>query len=190
MENIRTFIAVEIPENVKSRMAEARKACRLLDPYTRWVRIEGIHLTLKFLGNIELSQVEPVSDCIHEAVKGVKPFTVKIGGAGVFPNPRYPRVLWIGITEGLEQLSNIYEVLEDELKWLGFEPESRPFHPHLTLGRFRDGRKAGRALKQEMLEKAAPWEESFTVEGVNLIRSQLHPSGAVYTVLKECPLSD
>lgn len=188
MQNIRSFISVEVPEKVKSRMMEVKKELAPLDPYIRWVRPEGIHLTLKFLGNIDPSQEEAVSTCIKGVVKDVRPFAVKLSGAGVFPNNRYPRVLWIGIIEGQEQLSSIYQGLEEGLKRQGFKPESRPFRPHLTLGRFRDGGKAGRVLSQEMLERAAAWEESFTVDEVKLMRSQLHPSGAVYTVLKACPL--
>ncbi len=189
MESIRSFISVEIPEKVKSRMLEVKKELVPLTPYIRWVRPESMHLTLKFLGDIDPSQVEPVSACIEEVVKGVWPFEVKVGGAGVFPNSRYPRVLWIGIVEGQEQLSSICRGLEEGLKKQGFKPESRPFRPHLTLGRFKDGRKAGRALSREMLEQAATWEEGFAVNGVKLMRSQLHPSGAIYTVLKECTLS-
>lgn len=189
MEMLRSFIAVEIPENVKSRMAEARNAFRPLDPYIRWVRAEGVHLTLKFLGDIDPAQVAPVSASIEQAVKDMRHFTVKISGAGVFPNLKYPRVLWVGIVQGGSELSAIYQNLEGLLKELGFEPESRPFQPHLTLGRFRDGRQAGRLLTQEMLQKGGAWEESFTVSQVRLMRSQLHPSGAIYTVLKECTLS-
>ena len=188
-EKIRSFIAVKVPQNVKSLMTDAMAAFHDLDPYVRWVKIEGVHLTLKFLGNIETSQMEPVSECINEAVEGQRPFRVTVGGTGVFPNIRNPRVLWIGLSEDRDELSLIYEKLESKLKGLGFEPETRPFNPHLTLGRFRDSRKGGRVINGEMLEKAAPGPESFMVDRVFLMRSRLHPAGAKYTVLKEQMLS-
>jgi 2'-5' RNA ligase len=190
MDKIRSFIAVEVPDEVKSLMAETKACFHPLDPHIRWVKIEGVHLTLKFLGNIERSQIEPISECLREAVAGQRPFEVRAEGAGVFPNMRYPRVLWVGLSEGLDELSSIHDKLEEKLAGLGFEPESRPFNPHLTLGRFRDGRRAGRAISLEMFDKAAQLAESFMVHRVLLMRSQLYPAGAVYTVLKEQMLSN
>lgn len=188
LESIRSFIAVELPPRVKSGLLEARNIFDALDRHVRWVRPEGMHLTLKFLGNIEPKQVDPVSARIEEAVNEMGPFQVTVQGAGVFPNLRNPRVLWVGLTEGQEYLSTIYKNLQKGLKREGFKPESRPYRPHLTLGRFRDGRKAGGILDEGLLESAAHLKESFTVDRINLIRSQLNPSGAVYTLLSEHPL--
>lgn len=151
----------------------------------RWVRPEGIHLTLKFLGDVNPSDMQSVHQVILETVPRFSPFSFSVGGLGCFPNVRHPRVIWIGVEERSGELAALTEELEQAFAVQGFERENRRFHPHLTLGRIRRGvGQAERRAIGETLDRV----EGFTlgdvrVNEVCLFRSELKPSGAVYTRL-------
>jgi 2'-5' RNA ligase len=187
MDDIRSFIAVEIPPDLKSRMDELQRELRRTGADVKWVRPEGIHLTLKFLGSIHPDDVERISQSIAPAIAGWEPFEVRVQGMGCFPNPRNPRVVWLGMDRGKEVLASLQKAVEEKAAELSFPPENRPFSPHLTLGRVRSAR--GRGELAQAIEKYRGTEVgTFQVREVFLFRSELFPSGAVYTKLGEFPM--
>jgi len=188
-EALRAFVAVPLPEGVRAALAAEQQTLRDELPGARWTRPAGIHLTLHFLGDVAPDVIEALGGALGEECAAVAPFELAVGGLGVFPGPRRPRVLWAGVAapEGLQDLHRAAGVA---LRRCGLKPERRRFHPHLTLARFRSrlSRQGlstlGRILDQEGRGQAG----RFRVEAVHLYRSELLPSGARYTVLHEAPL--
>jgi len=148
----------------------------------KWVRPKSIHITLKFLGDTPTSKIEQLADAAQNAVGGFAPFTVSIEGTGGFPSERRPRVLWIGIHEGDEKLVQLAVLINKALTPLGFALEKRPFSPHVTIGRVRSLKNIDQVV-QKM--KALDLAEKFPVNTIEFIKSDLKPTGAEYTVLKE-----
>ena len=140
MEQIRAFIAVELPPAVREAVEGVVRELRSgIGDGVRWVRPEGVHLTLKFLGDIDAGSVPAVSRAMAQCAASAAPFDLFLEGVGVFPNARRPRVIWIGLGGALEPLLALQHSIDRELEGLGFARERRPFTPHLTLGRVRDG---------------------------------------------------
>ena len=148
--------------------------------YVRWVRPEGIHLTLKFMGEIPIATVEKVLKSLPETVLESRPFSLAIKGFGVFPNPRRPRVLWAGLDGDLETLSKLQLVVDDTVGMLGLPKEQRTFSPHLTLGRVRRDVSQGELLKigELMSSVELPTTLKWTADVVNLMRTELDPGGS------------
>ena len=188
---LRVFMAVELPNVV---LDELRRAIRHLRgvriSHLRTVRPEGIHLTLKFLGDIEGNQVEPVSEAMTEACREVQSFSLHLGGIGAFPNIRRPRVLWAGVGGHMEPLIELQQSIEAGLEGLGFERGKRGFNPHLTLARMRGGASEGEGQKvvQTLSETHLNERLSIPVDSISLIRSTLTPDGAVYDRMASAPL--
>jgi 2'-5' RNA ligase len=181
---LRTFIAIEIPEPIKVKMAEIQAALRKSGADVGWTRPEGIHLTLKFLGPVEAGVVGEISDALEAAVSGTKSFSLDVTGIGVFPTPRAPRVIWIGLGGELDAAKSLYEKVEAVCEDFGFAREKRAFTPHLTLGRVRSHKGVGALMKEaEKYEKAELG--SFTASSVSVMKSELKPSGAVYTEMRQ-----
>ena len=186
MDEIRSFIAIEIPQPLKSRMEEIQRELRRTDADVKWVRPEAIHLTLKFLGSIRQEDVERISQALTPIVADGESFEVRVQGMGCFPNPRNPRVVWLGVDRGREALAFLQRAIEKRMAELSFPPEDRPFSPHLTMGRVRSPR--GKAGLSQAIEKHKGVEIGiFQAREVILFRSELRPSGAVYTKLREFP---
>jgi 2'-5' RNA ligase len=190
-EQIRSFIAIELPEEAKKGLARLRKELeRDEHRFVKWVDPGGIHLTLKFLGNIPSKQVAEITEAIEEAAKGISPFNLEISGLGAFPSLRQARVFWVGVGGEMGQLSGLQQNIDSALAALGFAKEERPFVPHLTLARIREGaspperRSFGELVGSTVFEDKYPVE----VEAVRLMRSQLTPAGAIYTCLSEVGL--
>ena len=191
-EGIRCFIAIELEAGLQAALSElSRRLQRApLGRLGRWVAIEGIHLTLKFLGQIPTAQVPAIEQAIRAACRGVSPFEMAIGGVGCFPNAQRPRVIWVGVEEPSGALQRLQLAVERELSCLGFRPEGRAFTPHLTLARIRDQAhdreraELGAWLRQQEVGRlGAMW-----VYQICLMRSVLQPTGAVYTRLAAVPL--
>lgn len=181
---IRTFIAVTLAESV---IEEIAKICTLLQEARgdlRWTRIESLHLTLKFLGDIHRSQVEPILEALREVVSAHPPLRILAQGLGAFPNLKRPRVLWVGLkAEGLAEMN---EAIEAALMPLDFPPEDRAFTPHLTLGRVRSLRGWENVLAIVKEHANTLFGESM-IDRVTLYQSDLRPEGAVYTSLGSIP---
>lgn len=186
---IRAFLALDPPEEILREIGRIQDRLRkMLHGELRWVRLEGIHLTLKFFGDIPESAVEDISAVARRAAAAVGPFELAIGGAGVFPDANRPRVVWLGMNGDVAQLTAFQQGLERALAEIGFPPEERPFRPHLTLGRIKSPK--GLTGLAEALEKGkAVTAGSFTASGLNLFQSDLTPRGAVYTRLAAYPFA-
>lgn len=192
MEQIRTFVAIELDESCKAGLTEMQDRLKTEVPkgIVRWVRPEGMHLTLKFLGDVPVDRIEEITQAIEDACQGFAPFSFSIAGLGCFPNTRRPRVLWVGIEEPTGALADLQAAIEEALVGLEFQPERHKFHPHLTLGRTR--RRASRSQVRrlgELVESTTSGEiGEMESEAVSLMRSDLKPTGAVYSQLAEVRL--
>ena len=188
---IRAFLAVELAPEVRHVLSEL---IDLLDRVgvkdLRLAKAEGIHLTVKFLGEVPEPQAEAIAQATAEAVGGVRAFGLELGDPGVFPNLKAARVLWVGLGGDLSSLANVHERAEDALAPLGFDRDTRPFRPHLTLGRLRerapstDRRRAADALYAATVASGT----TINVESISLMRSTLTPGGAEYERLALMPL--
>ncbi len=200
---IRTFLAVELPEELRQALghiqSEAKnRLSKDLPRHTRiqWVVPQSIHLTLKFLGDIPEEQVAPIQGVVGEAVGRLAAFSVDVAGLGAFPHSRDPRVLWVGLTEGGSEpnqapaLVQLASSIDQALATLGYPREARPFTPHLTLARIKEGpREVGQALARSGVLSGRTMVGRLEVRRVALMKSELKPSGAVYTRLWEVSLA-
>jgi 2'-5' RNA ligase len=184
--DLRCFIAIELPEDLRRRIGEVTEGLRSTEADVRWVRPEGMHLTLKFLGSTPEELVPEIKSRLTEAVSGHEKMHLRLSGAGVFPNERRPRVVWIGLLDS-DRLIGLQRDVEVALEALGFEPDGRPFTPHLTLGRLRSPRGSAALLRELEALKDASFDE-IEVEEIAVMRSELKPSGAVYHRLHSIPL--
>ncbi|NWG03998.1 MAG: RNA 2',3'-cyclic phosphodiesterase [Syntrophaceae bacterium] len=184
---IRSFLAIELPTPILKKIEGVQEDLRLTRADVRWVNPEKIHLTLKFFGNIEESRIEPIFKAIEGPVQNTSPFSLKVRGVGAFPLIKNPRVIWIGLMNGEEVLTVLQNQIEIKLREIGFEPENRPFHPHLTLGRMKSN--LGREALVGRMEKHQEEEfGDFQIEKVVLFKSDLKPTGPIYTPLREIKL--
>lgn len=186
ISTIRAFVAIKLPEELKVKLGEVQDALKRGGRDVSWVKPESIHLTLKFLGDIEAARVDDISKALTEASAGVPPFTVTARGVGGFPNLKTPRVLWVGLEENAE-LARLAKNIDERLGDLGFERDDRPFHPHLTLARIKspsEGRELGKKASELNIDINVDFKADFFV----LFRSVLSPGGAEHTELKRLPL--
>ena len=191
-DKVRTFIAVLIPDAARQVLSECIRHLSGLAPQgVRWVDPEGIHLTLRFLGDIPVERVEDVLAAQGVASGSREPFSLQLSGLGMFPNRDRPRVLWAGVSGDMDALRLLQEQVEAQLEGVGFPRDRRPFAPHLTLGRIRDRTSSAErksiagVTESAALGHAEPW----VVEESHLIRSTLTPQGAIYTSLGAARLS-
>jgi len=191
-EQVRAFIAVELPQETKSELAHLQEKVKGACGYcpARWGAVENIHLTLNFLGDVPLSKLDAIKSAVTQACRGFDTFELTLAGLGAFPNLENPRVVWVGLNGNVEELSKIQKYLEHLLAGLGFSPENRPFSPHLTLARVRDEASAAdkKRLGQAIGSTACATDCRIQVGSISLIKSQLTPSGPIYTVLSSAVL--
>ena len=186
MSVIRAFIAIELPHDIQTHLEEISSQLkdRLKDVPIRWVPVENIHLTLKFLGNVSLESLEMLTEVMQTVAVSHQTFEISVGGLGAYPKEHRPRVIWIGV-EAPAVLHSTMRSLEAETARLGYALEERPFSPHLTLGRI--ARNATTHENRSTAEVITTYKVGFLgvarVHSLNLFRSDLKPSGAVYTCL-------
>ena len=189
MITLRTFIAIELDEELLGHLVRVQDRLRtqVAPRSVRWVRPEGVHLTLKFLGDTLPDQVDAVKVALDRAASEVSPFTFTMGGVGCFPNTHRPRVVWVGLQEPTGTLSRLRDAVESHVAPLGFPTENRPFHPHLTLGRVQRyaSKSEVRQVGEVVASSAVGTLDEMRVIRVSYIKSDLRPSGAVYTTLHE-----
>jgi len=184
IEQIRSFIAIELPDELKAELARLQdklKSGRISG--AKWVDPYSIHLTLKFLGNIVEETVGKVTEAMEAAAEGASPFSLEVKELGVFPNLNRVQVVWVGVVGEVDKLAKLQQSIDSNLTSLGFAPESRPFTPHLTLARMRNEASLTERQKWGQLVAKTSFETSYTFEvnSVNLMRSQLTPQGAIYS---------
>ena len=190
-QQVRAFIAIELPQAAREGLARLEDALRRPEHRcVKWVSPEGIHLTLKFLGNVPAGRVPEVGAAVAEAARNVPPFRLEIAGTGVFPGLKQVRVFWVGIGGEVDRLRALQGSIDSTLATLGFAREDRPFVPHLTLARVRQGASPGERRSFGELVDSVVFEEKhgIDVRAVSLMRSQLTSAGAVYTRLSSVEL--
>jgi 2'-5' RNA ligase len=183
---MRTFIALELPVELRMALARMQKAFMQRSAGVKWVRPDSIHLTLKFLGPTSMKQADAVCGVLDFLTRDTAPFSFDAAGIGAFPNSRNPKVIWAGLRVE-DRLTGFQQKLEAALAETGFGPEDRPFVPHLTLGRLRDGlarKDIAGLIEQFSSEQFGRFEASH----IMYYKSDLQPSGPVYTVIKDITL--
>ena len=182
-QSIRCFVAIEIPEPIQNRLVRIQDMLRNQIEKASWVKPGNIHLTLKFLGDINPENLEPIGKAIEEVANRHYSFSLHIGGIGAFPNLVRPRVLWAGVSVGAEHVSALAQGINLALSGHGFPTETKKFNPHLTIGRLRE--------KVNLKPYANQYRQydningaEMTVGAISLIRSQLDSRGAIYSTLQ------
>jgi 2'-5' RNA ligase len=177
---MRAFVAIDLPPEVRARIQELLQALRIIAGHVRWAHLEGLHITLKFLGEVPPALVPEVEAGLRSVrvSEGSLPLEIGVRGSGFFPNERSPRVVWLGIEAG-PGLAEIAGRIEATLLPLGFAKEDRAFSPHLTLGRIREP--GPLTALREQLQKRAPLELGFfNPQDFFLYESQLARGGSIY----------
>lgn len=187
MDHIRAFIAFNIPETVLAHIRNIQETLSAGGIVMRWTPVGNIHLTLKFLGNIQRTDVEKIYGMMTDAARETPSIQLRTKGLGVFPGIQRPRVLWIGLKGGTPSLIDLQHRLEAGLEDLGYAREARPFKAHLTIGRAR-GRLNSKKLASLMAAEGSSESPPFAAGELILFQSELFPRGPVYTELKKAPL--
>ena len=188
---IRAFIAVTLPEPLAGLVSEVQQKLKAQGLRIAWVPPGNVHLTLKFLGDIESADIDPISAVMFDCALRIEPLTFTARGLGVFPDLRRPRVVWLGITGDMPQLIAFQKDLDNRLAALGsgrFKLEDKPFKGHLTLGRIKARLDAG-ILVKAFRETGRVESHAFTVDAIHLIQSRLTSSGSIYMPLKRVALT-
>jgi len=190
MARIRTFIAVAIGPAIQERASALQEKLALTAAGVKWVEPGSMHITLLFLGQVAELDLVPICRIVNKGVRGIAPFDMAIGGLGVFPTPRRPKVLWAGVKEGAESMRQIHAHLEAPLlEQGGYRREERGYNPHLTLGRITHDERT--SAWGPLLANYANWEGGTTrVEEVLVMSSELRRDGPVYTVMGRARLND
>lgn len=188
MPTLRSFIAIELPPHIRANLERITSRMKSTTAEVRWVKTADIHLTLKFLGDIDEEGIPELAGAIAKCTSGILPFALSVRSIGAFPNEHNPQVIWIGAADDTGRLALLQQTIETALKRMGFKSEKRPFAPHLTLGRLKSprGKETARRALQDL--KSADCG-SYEVDRICLFKSDLKPSGAVYTILNSFPLS-
>jgi len=192
MEQVRSFIAIELPGELKLGLIQLQSRLKLgKQPWVKWVEPHSIHLTLKFLGSIPVDKIGEITRAMEEAAQGIPPFHLEVSDLGVFPNLRRVQVAWVGISGQLDKLGQLQQGIESNLARLGFAPESRPFTPHLTLARLRQQASLEERQKFGQLIAGTKFEAVYAIEvdAISLMRSQLTREGAIYSRISSVGLS-
>lgn len=155
----------------------------------KWVEPHNLHLTLKFLGDVDLLEIPELCQAVTDAVAELPPFEIEARGAGAFPDLRHPRTVWLGVGRGTEEMVQLHDIVEQSLAPLGFRQEQRRFRPHLTIGRVRGGGPGIAELAENLAEQADFAGGVSSVEEVVVLSSELSRTGPTYEVLATAPLN-
>jgi RNA 2',3'-cyclic 3'-phosphodiesterase len=193
MPVIRTFIAIELPETIQQQLVLISKQLQAVMPAgsVRWVAVQNIHITLKFLGEISTGQIDQLTQALSIEVTRHPIFQVSVEGLGAFPNVHRPRIIWVGI-KAPPELYELQKGIDTETARLGYPSEEREFSPHLTLGRIShnasvdDVRKIGEGIVSIKVNKLG----FLKADRVHLFKSDLQPRGPIYTNLFSIPLNE
>ncbi len=184
---IRCFLAINLSTEAERFLSRSIEELRgLYRKKVKWVRPENCHLTLKFLGNVEEGTINDVESKVRQISSTYSPFEITLGGTGVFPNPRFPKVLWFGLKGELASLRQLHRDIEQGLTCFGFEPDNRPFMPHVTVGRVKS--RSWKTSELEKFLKIDPPPLEMAIEKIHLYQSILHPGGPEYRSLASFPL--
>jgi RNA 2',3'-cyclic 3'-phosphodiesterase len=183
---MRTFIAIEIPSEIKSALTALQTQLRRAGAEVRWEKPENMHMTLNFLGEVDERRIVEVEKACVLSAAEFQPFTLSLNGTGVFPNEGQPRVLWAGLSGDVGNVVEMHRRLDDRLAPIGFKRDEKKFHPHLTIGRLKSNKKT-----RELLALAYAYQLptlSFVVTEIVLMKSELHQAGSMYTPMAKAYL--
>lgn len=183
---IRSFIAIHISDDIKKALSGLVSDLKRYGADVKWVKPENIHLTLKFLGNIDENRIDSISAHLDAIGSDYSPFFFDLTGTGTFPDLRRPRVIWTGL-RGYEPVLRIFKDIDTAMEKEGFDREKRPFSPHITLGRVRSLRGIDKLLKELVKYKGTGFGTQ-AVDSLHLMKSVLKPGGAEYSLLHSAPL--
>jgi len=178
---LRTFIAIDIPMELREKIYSAFDNERQRIKGVKWVEKENLHITLKFLGEIEEEKVKEIGKILDEVSNKFKSFEVSLGELGGFPQLKNPRVLWIGVSPS-EKIEEIFNFIEERVERIGIEKEERKFHPHITVARIKE--RKGISFENKK------FNDKFKANRIVLFKSDLRPEGPIYTQIKEVKLKD
>jgi len=188
-QQIRCFIAIQLPQEVQTQISNYIEDLKRYSNDVRWVKTENIHLTLKFLGEIESSRVDRVKEGLYPISSEFSSFSLSISGSGCFPGGKRPRVFWLGMEQGKENpLFSVHKWIENQLLKLNFEKEKRRFSAHLTVGRVRARKPVDFSELFTFLEKNPFTPVKFPVQEIYFMQSYLKPTGAEYQIIEKYPL--
>ena len=183
---LRAFIAIGLPGELKAEIGELSSSLSVQIPGVRWVPPENLHLTLKFLGDVDQAIIPDIQAILGRMAARHLPITARLGGLEAFPNRRRPRIIWLGVTKGSDHLIDLAEDLSRGLTGLGFDPEKKKFTPHLTLGRVKRGRITLEPEEED--EKTNKLLDSFGSLNINmllLLKSTLTSQGAIHQIISQ-----
>ena len=186
---IRSFLAFELPVDIKRIIMTVSEDVRQLPLNVRWVNVDNIHITTVFMGDVQEEQIGPIQDVVKDVCQGYGPFSIGIKGIGLFGSRRNPRVLWVGLDGAIDRMACFRDDLQNKLRRFGIKEEKRRFKPHLTLGRFRKGARAGTHLDDLLSKYHDLVSPDCTIKELVLFKSDLKPGGAVYSKLNGWPLT-
>jgi len=178
----RSFIAIPCPKQIQDVATEIQKELKTTLADVKWVSSEQIHLTLKFLGDVQTDKIDSIMALLQEQLIRFSSFEVELNAVGTFPNAHHPKILWLGLTDPQKTISAMVEILEDKLSSLGFKKETREFHPHMTIGRLRSNKNV-RVLSEKLKKISIPLGIKQLVNEVVLFQSTLTSQGPIYTPL-------
>lgn len=184
---IRAFFAISLPWEFKEEIARLQDILKKTRAEVKWVRPESVHLTLKFLGPVAEDIIDPLAEAASVKTSQTQALTLTLNGTGVFPGPRRPKVAWLGLGGDVGRIIDLQRGLDEVAGKFGFAREKREFSPHLTLGRIRSSKGIKEFITE--LDRLDPQPLEFMASEVVLFRSELKPTGAIYTPLKKLPLS-
>jgi 2'-5' RNA ligase len=191
-EKVRSFIAIELPGDLKKKLGQLQERLKTDNTRIKWTDPGSIHLTLKFLGDVPLAGIDPITRAVAEAAGEVPPFKLETGEVGVFPNLKRVQVVWLGLAGEVDKLARLYQLLEAKRARLGFTPESRPFTPHLTLARL--GNKVSpdecRSVGELIAGTKAGLDCAISVDAVSLMKSRLTREGAIHSRISSARLKE
>jgi 2'-5' RNA ligase len=183
MSLIRSFISVDLDNH---NFLEIQELIKKTKANIKFIEPKNIHITLKFLGDIEKSQIKQIEDTIYNSINGINSFKIDVKGLGVFPNKSYIKIIWAGI-KNYQTLENTVNRIDENLSIVGFKKEKRDFSPHITIGRVKTAKNKKQLL--EIIERYGDYNfGEFTVDSINLKKSELTPKGPIYSNISEIKL--
>lgn len=187
MPSLRLFIAIETHPDIRSQIGAIRDRLRVSNADVRWEPDEKLHATLKFLGSTDEGLLPEIVSISTEVCRTVAPFRMQYAGVGCFPNQRGPRIIWVGMEDLQGTLGPLQLSIESALVPLGFKPEDRRFHAHVTIGRVKSEKRIGSLIRT--MESVTFESQPVMIREISIVKSDLKPSGSVYTTLQTIPLT-
>lgn len=187
MEKVRSFIAVNLNPEIKEYLTSLQANLNVPETRIKWVEKNNLHLTMKFLGYISLEQTELIKSILKEITSRYSPFIIKLSSnIGIFPTYKMPRIIWVGIKEGINELKELYNSIENNLFNKGFPREDKDFSGHITIGRVKSIKNKANFI--QILKIVKINNLSQEVSSIDLMESKLTPSGPIYNITAKFPL--